>query len=178
MSETSKSGTSLRWIGIISALIMSVLTPLSQLEFPEWWSSEKDSKAIKHEIHEQLLNLPSKMGEKYSKDSARFENKIFLQRVEIVNLKKEIASLGDTIKLIDRQVNFNTQLISITNEAVIEEMDKKVNSCDWVYYKTNEGDNWSIFNDLYNCRALYSVDLRSDCRAYYTPLFREKTKIQ
>ena len=175
MAESSKIGG---LIGVISAIVISVLTPLSQLEFPEWWSQEKDAKAIEHEVHEQLLALPNKMGEKYSKDSIRFENKLFLQRAEIVNLNKEIQSLNDTIIIVRKQVNFNTQVISITNEAVIEEMDKKQNNCNWVYYETNGGDNWSIFNERYNCRVLYSIDLRSDCRAYYTPLFREKTKIQ
>ena len=60
--------------------------------------------------------------------------------------------------------------------AVKEEMDQKNNNCGFVYYETNGGDNWKTFKDLYGSEILYSVDLRSGCRAYYSPIFRSKIK--
>lgn len=185
MSDSNTTSKVLAWVGIISAIVMSILTPLSQLEFPEWWASEQSATAIEHEVHEQLLLLPTKMGDKYTTDSAIFDKRIRLLNAKIINLKGEVLNLNAEIiglkelnLATQKQTDFNSSALSITNEALSEEMDKKKNDCNYPYLETNGGDNWNVFADYYDMRVLYSIDLRSDCRAYYTPIFRSKIKIQ
>ena len=66
----------------------------------------------------------------------------------------------------------------IHSDIIWEEMDLKDHSCEFEYRETNTGDNYGIFDDYYDSRVIYSIDLRSGCRTYYTPIFRGKTQVQ
>lgn len=99
-------------------------------------------------------------------------------RSRIHFLETQNKTHADLFEGVQKQTDFNTKAISITNEALYEEMDTKIHDCTIKYRETNGGDNWYLVDDWYNSRMLYSVDLRTGCRAYYTPFFREKTKIQ
>ena len=56
-----------------------------------------------------------------------------------------------------------------------EELDERTHSCPLKYRETNGGDNWALFNGDYGSRVLYSVDIRTNCRYYYVPIFGSKT---
>ena len=186
MSDTKNSTKVLAWVGIASAVIMSVLTPLSQLEFPEWWQSEQNATVIEHEIHEQLLYLPVKMGAKYTKDSTIFDKRIRLLNAQIVNLKGEVLNLNAEIiglrelnEGTQKQTDFNTQSNSITNDAILELMNPSESNHTYKHFYTKDKrDRWNIFDDYYESRVLYSIELRTGERAYYVPIFRSKIKIQ
>ena len=99
--------------------------------------------------------------------------KLFNTVVEEQSRVSTIIEIQDANQL-HRQ--FNTTAISIISDLTTEMMDKKENNCNWSFYRTHSGDAWKVFNDKYESRVPYSLDLRSDCRAFYTPIGGSKIK--
>jgi len=85
-----------------------------------------------------------------------------------------IKRLDIRVDSVDTQTQYNTIVNSIQTDLSIEMMEKKENNCNWVYYKSHSQDDWKGFVDRYNCKVPYSLDLRSDCRAFYTPIWDDK----
>jgi len=159
-------------------LLLSLGALGSMLGFPELWQRIETDIAIEKKVHEIALEFPDKIAKKYRNDSLTFHKSIRSNRAQITFLKDENFKLKEQLKNINEHAKFNTVALTITSSALLEEMDKKVNSCGWSYYETNGGDNWAMFPCLYNSEILYSVDLRSDCRAYYTPINGSKQKVK
>jgi len=144
---------------------------------------------IKKLIHTETVH---EVEESYSHSALRKADSTYIAKLEVrlkhleikhaklVSLVAQDAStLATVIEIQDANQlhrQFNTDVNSIQSDLLLEMMEKKSNNCEWVYYKTHTGDNWKVFNDKYKSRVPYSLDLRSDCRAFYTPIGEGKTK--
>ena len=159
-------------------LILSLGALGSMFGFPEMWQTYQTDLIIENEVHKIALEFPDEINQKYSKDSLMFINLIRLNKAKNNIALDHIKKLENENLELKKQSNFNTTATTILSSAILEEMDKKENSCGWTYYETNSGDNWAVFKDSYNSEILYSVDLRSDCRAYYTPINGIKQKVK
>ena len=179
MSENKKP------VGRLEIIIAAIVTLCTAVAFPAYDRyiakhevSDETREAIHDEQMKVALEFPGEIKEKYKVDSARFYNRIRKLESDVRHLREQTKTYEDLIEGTQKQTDFNTKALSITNDALSEEMDRKKNACDWEYLETNGGDNWQIFNDYYESRIIYSVHLRSNCRAYYTPIFRDKIEIK
>lgn len=137
---------------------------------------------IKGFIHQEVV---TETNENYSKsdlrksDSAYIAEKFKSLEGKIYHNKNKIEENKSIIIDNTNHCNFNTKLSSIQSDILWEEMDKNErNTCGFEYRETNTKDNYGKFKDKYSSRIIYSVDLRSDCRAYYTPIDGDKTLIE
>jgi vacuolar-type H+-ATPase subunit E/Vma4 len=174
-------GKVFQWVFLIS----TALGVVTQYVHPEWLADatteaviHNDVEELKEEVEADLiLKFQDKM-DKADNEHNQCLSKIARLNTKIESLQSQIKSYDSILEGLEKHAQFNTLMSSITNEALIEEMDKRNRECNYIYYETNQKDNWGIFDDWYNSRVLYSLELKSDCRVYYTPIFREKVKIQ
>jgi hypothetical protein len=173
------AGKVFQWLVIVS-MAASII---NQYVNPEYLAIAADKALIHNEVGEAVANSHDKEVEDLEESLAKVRASNTRAHKLITTLERKTLSLENQIATVieiqdanQLHRQFNTQAISIVCDAVTEEMDKKENACGWAFYETNGGDNWNIFTDKYESNILYSVDLRTDCRAFYTPIFGSKTK--
>lgn len=171
--------------GLIYAILVGLLGFMYIIKNPDVIMKKVEQTFIHNEVIE-ATNKGYATSELRKADSTYIAQLEYKSRVTAGKLAKAIARIADLESQIATVIEiqdanqlhrkFNTTAISIACDALKEEMDKKENACGWTFYETNAGDNWNIFKDKYESSILYSVDLRTDCRAYYTPIFGSKIK--
>jgi hypothetical protein len=181
----TKAKVRVMYFGMFMTFATAFIYPFLKQKYPELLETDKEHEMIHNEAEKIALNFPTLMSEKHNKESKEWDRKIRVERNLRIKLENKLNLLSEDLRnyklLIDdlkKHTEFNTNALTITSSALLEEMDKKENSCGWAYYETNGGDNWAMFDCKYSSQILYSVDLRSDCRAYYTPIGGAKTKIK
>ena len=165
---------SIVFIIVATAISFSTYKAVLMEWFPEMFTIEADEAMIHNEVDHLKEEVSKELVLKFQEQLTIAEKEHNRNRAEIVALRQEINSYKDLFEGLQKQTDFNTQVLSITNQVVIEELDAKQNDCGFTYYESNTKDNWAIFKDYYDCQVIYSVDLRSGCRAFYTPIFRSK----
>lgn len=155
---------------------------------PELVSQFIMKSATKSFIHDEVVK---ETNTNYVQSPMRVRDSLYIVELEkqIKHVKIIAAKAASKSVELDRKIDvmieiqdanqlhrqFNTNVSSIQSDLLCEMMEKKSNSCNWIYYKTHNGDAWKVFNDKYESRVPYSLDLRSGCRAFYTPLGGSKT---
>ena len=171
--------------GLVYAILVGVIGFGYIVKNPDLIMKKVEQTFIHNEVEEATNNsyATSPLRRKDSLYIADLEYKVRALSVKVAKITSRVAEVEQEnkdqtllIEANEKHSQFNTIATSIACDAIKEEMDKKENGCGWTYYETNGGDNWNIFPDYYESSILYSVDLRSECRAYYTPIFRSKIK--
>jgi len=169
------AGKVFQWLIIVSmagGLINQYINPDWLVDAATEDVIHNDVDALKDTIKAELLREFKEKIDKSDKEHA-------ICNAKLVKLQKQINDLNKKVESIDKHTNFNTQALSIHSDILWEELDEAIdNNCNFPYRESNTKDNYGQFEDSYNSRVIYSVDLRSGCRAYYTPIFGNKTKIQ
>ena len=174
-SKGSTAGKVLQWLFIISTagtMLTAIIDPSIIMDMATKKEIKHDVEALKDTIKADLL---VEFGERIKTSEATHAK----LRSRIHFLEKQVKTYDDLFEGLDKHTKFNTMAISVTNDALYEEMDvREQDVCPLKYRETNGGDNWYLVDDWYDSRILYSLDVRTGCRAYYTPFFREKTKLE
>lgn len=168
-------------LGSFKSLLMSLI--VTGLSFYYAFENKEAfiQDGIKGLIHKEVV---TETNESYSNSELRQKDSVFIaEQIKLLwnsvrKNKFESHENRGNIKGNKDHCKFNTNALTITSSALLEEMDKRENGCGWTYHETNGGDDWAMFDCQYSSQILYSVDLRSDCRAYYTPIGGGKTKIK
>ena len=130
---------------------------------------------IENKVEDKVSHSHDKEVESLEARIVTAESKARTAIGKVSTLEKKIEALEIENK---KHREFNTQGISIladwSTEMMVKVEPPKCNN--WYYYRSSANDPWRVFKDKYESRMLYSLDLRSDCRAYYIPIFGTKTK--
>lgn len=171
------AGKVMQWL-----TILTVVGGLGTKEFifPDFFA-KKQNEALVESTHKDVQLQLKNFGIKYTKDSAIFVNTVKSMAVENARIKADMLAYKDLLDANTVQTEFNTGIISITNECVFELLKPSVNTEIHSYkyfYTSDHRDRWNIFDDYYESRVLYAIELRTNNRAYYAPWNRSKIKIQ
>lgn len=141
--------------------------------------SKKADRMLEAAFHEETQNWQKEIDIKYSDDSAKFQafmNSIYaMAKKNGMNIDDIRRDMNDSLEAARKHRQFNTDFSSIQTDFIFEEAEKRESTgCTYTYYVTNKNDPWNSFRHLYNSRVPYSLDLKSDCRVFYTPLYDHK----
>ena len=168
------AGKVFQWIVTVGLALSTINTYVN----PEFLAQAADKAFITKEVEDKYAHSELRRRDSVfiAEEFKKIYNKLRVNRNVTNTNQLLLVKNKQTIDSNTKHTDFNTQGISIISDLTTEMMERKKDACDWVYYKTHEGDNWKVFPDVYHSRIPYSLDLRSNCRAYYTPINGSKTK--
>ena len=177
-SKGSMAGKVLQWVFVLSTVI-GIASPWL---FPETLATKGDEAIIHADVHNLKAEVKAELLDEIKeelKKSAWAHKQMSKATAKVAddlkNHKIDQESINEAAKL---HRSFNTQYDGILSDIVWEELDLNDLPCEVPYRVSNPGDLYGQFPDMFESRHIYSVDQRSGCRYYFTPLFKDKQLIR